>query len=79
MRKLTPTQEQLLQDMRQGIRVKHMPYLGRFHPYSSFHYNDTWKKCTADAKGLICRGLAEIGNDRMLKLTGTGTGIGAKA
>ena len=60
--------------MKAGLVVYFFPYMGRFNPWAYYMRGDTSKKCTRDAEGLICRGLAQLTNERHAKLQLTDDG-----
>ena len=57
--KLSKTQQELLDAMRSGVVVHHMPYAGRFNPTAYYFRNDNMKRCTAAAEALLNKGFAE--------------------
>lgn len=58
-RKLSKTQQELYDAMKAGVVIHYMPYAGRFNPTAYYFRNDTMKRCTAAANGLIDRKLAK--------------------
>jgi hypothetical protein len=57
--KLPKTQAKLLEAMRKGVICHYMPYAGNFNPTAYYFRNDTMRRCTAQVKGLLERGLVE--------------------
>lgn len=56
--KLSKTQLELLEAMKNGVKCHYMPYAGRFNPTAYYFRNDTMKRCTAAARALLEKGLA---------------------
>lgn len=54
---LTPSMQELLDAMKAGTICHFMPYAGSFQPNAYYFRNDTMKKCTRAARGLLERGL----------------------
>lgn len=56
---LTAKQQELLDAMRGGVRCIYMRYMGSFNTNAYYYRSDNHKKCTAQAKALLERGLVE--------------------
>lgn len=71
-KKLTPTQQELLDAMRRGVEVRYMaPWSHRDSAY--YFREDTLKKCTATARGICNRGLARFDCKRKTLVLWDGT------
>lgn len=57
--KLSKTQAELLAAMRAGAECYYMRYMGRFNPAPYYFRNDTMRRCTAQVKALLDKGLVE--------------------
>lgn len=57
--KLTAPQRELYEAMLNGCTCFYMPYAGRFNPSAYYFRTDNMKRCTAQAKALLKRGLVE--------------------
>jgi hypothetical protein len=55
--RLSATQAELFQAMRNGVVCHYMPYMGRFCPNAYYFRSDTKKRCTAPARALKEKGL----------------------
>lgn len=58
-RPLTTTQAELLEALKSGVKVHYMAYMGSLNPQAYYFRADNYKRCTAAAKALLKRGLAE--------------------
>lgn len=59
MKKLSKTQQELYDALKAGVILHYMPYAGRFNPNPYYFRHDNMKLCTAAAKALLERDLAE--------------------
>jgi hypothetical protein len=57
--KISKTQQELYDAMKNGVKVSYMPYMGRFRPNAYYFRYDNNKRVTAAAEALLKRGLAE--------------------
>lgn len=55
--RLSATQAELLEAMRNGVVCHYMPYMGRFCPNAYYFRSDTKKRCTAPSRSLKEKGL----------------------
>jgi hypothetical protein len=55
--KLSKTQQDLHDAMLKGVKCRYMPYMGTFNPNAYYYRNDTMKRCTAQARALLAKGL----------------------
>jgi hypothetical protein len=56
---LTTAQAELLAAMQTGVICHYMRYAGSFNPTAYYFRSDNRKRCTAQVKALLARGLAE--------------------
>ena len=63
VRPLPKTQRELLEAMRQGVRVIYMPYQGWFNPQAYYFRDDTQKRVTAAATALLEKRLVRRAKD----------------
>lgn len=59
-KKLSRTQQALLDAMQSGVTVFYMRYMGSFNPNPYYWRGDNGNRCTAAANALIARGIAVL-------------------
>lgn len=57
--KLSETQAELLEAMRKGVICHYMRSMGRFNPTAYYFRNDNRRRCTAQVRALLAKGLVE--------------------
>lgn len=73
--KLSKTQQDLYEALRNGVVIYYMPYAGNFNPHAYFFRSDSNQRVTAAADALQKKGIAKLAGgwrDRKLVLSEEG-------
>ena len=59
MKKLSKTQQDVVDALNSGVRIIYMRYMGTFNPSSYYYREDTYKRVTSAVKRLLDLGVVE--------------------